>query len=79
MFWGTPVDRAIANLRKQVSAPVRWQDVVERLAAEGVSTFVEVGPGTVLAGLIKRIRKDAHVVSFSGPEQLEAVRAACSI
>jgi len=65
-------------LVRQVSAPVRWQDVVERLAAEGVSTFIEVGPGTVLAGLIKRIRKDAQVVSFSGPEQLDAVRAACS-
>jgi len=65
-------------LVRQVSATVRWQDVVERLAAEGVSTFVEVGPGTVLAGLIKRIRKDAHVVSFSGPDQLDAVRAACS-
>ena len=65
-------------LVRQVSATVRWQDVVERLMADGVTTFVEVGPGTVLAGLIKRIRKDAHVVSFSGPDQLDAVRAACS-
>jgi [acyl-carrier-protein] S-malonyltransferase len=70
---------AVDALVRQVSATVRWQDVVERLLAEGVSTFVEVGPGTVLAGLIKRIRKDAHVVSFSNPDHLEAVRAACSI
>jgi [acyl-carrier-protein] S-malonyltransferase len=69
---------AVDALVRQVSATVRWHDVVERLAASGVSTFVEVGPGTVLAGLIKRIRKDARVVSFSGPEQLDAVRAACS-
>jgi [acyl-carrier-protein] S-malonyltransferase len=71
-------EAAVDALVRQVSATVRWQDVVERLAAEGVTTFIEVGPGTVLAGLIKRIRKDAQVVSFSGPEQLDAVRAACS-
>jgi [acyl-carrier-protein] S-malonyltransferase len=70
---------AVDALVRQVSAPVRWQDVVERLLSDGVTTFVEVGPGTVLAGLIKRIRKDAQVVSFSGPDQLEAVRTACSI
>jgi [acyl-carrier-protein] S-malonyltransferase len=69
---------AVEALIRQVSSTVRWQQVVERLAAEGVTTFVEVGPGTVLAGLIKRIRKDAQVVSFSGPDQLDAVRAACS-
>ena len=72
-------DAGVDALVRQVSATVRWQEVVERLAAEGVSTFVEVGPGTVLAGLIRRIRKDAHVVSFSRPDQLDAVRAACSI
>jgi len=70
---------AIDALVRQVTATVRWQDVVERLAAEGVSTFIEVGPGTVLAGLVKRIRKEARVVSFSSPDHLEAVRAACSI
>ena len=57
---------------------MRWQDVVQRLAAEGVTHYVEVGPGTVLAGLIKQIQKDAHIVSFSGPEHLDAVLAACS-
>jgi [acyl-carrier-protein] S-malonyltransferase len=71
-------DEAIGALVRQVSAPVRWQDVVERLGAEGVTTYVEVGPGTVLAGLIKKIQKDARIVSFNSPEQLEAVLAACS-
>jgi [acyl-carrier-protein] S-malonyltransferase len=69
---------AIGALVRQVSAPVRWQDVVERLRAEGVTTFVEVGPGSVLTGLIKKIQKDAHLVSFSSPDQLDAVLAACS-
>ena len=63
---------------EQVSSPVRWLDVVQRLAAEGVTTYVEVGPGSVLAGLIKKIQKDAQIVSFSSPEQLDAVLAACS-
>jgi len=68
---------AIGALVRQVSSPVRWQDVVQRLAAEGVTTYVEVGPGSVLAGLIKKIQKDAQIVSFSGPEQLDTVLAAC--
>ena len=47
---------AIEALIAQVSAPVRWEDVVRRLASEGVTTYVEVGPGTVLSGLVKRDR-----------------------
>ena len=69
---------AIGALVRQVSSPVRWQDVVQRLGAEGVTTYVEVGPGNVLAGLIRKIQKDAHIVSFSSPEQLDSVLAACS-
>jgi [acyl-carrier-protein] S-malonyltransferase len=69
---------AIGALVRQVSSPVRWQDVVQRLGAEGVTTYVEVGPGSVLAGLIKKIQKDAQIVSFNGPEQLDTVLAACS-
>jgi [acyl-carrier-protein] S-malonyltransferase len=71
-------ESSLAALVRQVSAPVRWQDVIQRLAAEGVTTYVEVGPGTVLSSLIKKIHKDARVVSFSGPDQLAAVCAACS-
>jgi [acyl-carrier-protein] S-malonyltransferase len=69
---------SIDALVAQVSSRVRWVDVVQRLAAEGVTHYVEVGPGTVLAGFIKRIHKDAHIVNFSAPEHLEAVLAACS-
>jgi [acyl-carrier-protein] S-malonyltransferase len=54
---------------------VRWQDVVQRLAAEGCTHYRRGRAGTVLAGFIKRIQKDAHVVSFSGPEQLDACGA----
>jgi [acyl-carrier-protein] S-malonyltransferase len=71
-------DTSIDALVRQVSSRVRWVEVVQRLAAEGVTHYVEVGPGTVLAGFIKRIQKDAHIVSFSSPAQLDAVMAACS-
>jgi [acyl-carrier-protein] S-malonyltransferase len=70
---------AIDALVRQVSSPVRWEDVVRRLASEGVTTYVEVGPGTVLSGLIRKIHKDAHVIHFGSPEDLGAVVAACSI
>jgi [acyl-carrier-protein] S-malonyltransferase len=70
---------AIDALVRQVSSPVRWEDVVRRLALEGVNTYVEVGPGTVLGGLVKRIHPDAHVVQFGSPDDLDAVMAACSI
>ena len=69
---------AVDALVRQVSSRVRWVEVVQRLAAEGVTHYVEVGPGTVLAGFIKRIQKDAHIVSFGSPAQLDAVMTACS-
>jgi [acyl-carrier-protein] S-malonyltransferase len=64
---------AIEALVAQVSAPVRWEQVVNRLASEGVTTYVEVGPGTVLSGLVKKIHRGATVVSFSSPDDLAAI------
>ncbi len=64
------------GLVRQVSGAVRWQASVERLAAEGVSTFVEVGPGTVLAGLVRKIVRGARVLGVDSPESLEAAAAA---
>jgi len=70
---------SVDALVRQVSAPVRWEDVVRRLASEGVTTYVEVGPGNVLSGLVKRIQPDADVMTFGSPENLDAIVAACSI
>jgi [acyl-carrier-protein] S-malonyltransferase len=70
---------SVDALVRQVSAPVRWEDVVRRLASEGVTTYVEVGPGSVLSGLVKKIQPDAHVMTFGSPENLDAIVAACSI
>jgi [acyl-carrier-protein] S-malonyltransferase len=69
----------IDALVRQVSSPVQWEAVVRRLASEGVTTYVEVGPGTVLGGLIKRIHSDARITHFDSPGELDAVMAACSI
>ena len=66
---------AIEALIRQVSAPVRWEDVVRRLIAEGARTFVELGPGTVLAGLIKKIDRSVSVVSVESPEGLDGLAA----
>jgi [acyl-carrier-protein] S-malonyltransferase len=67
---------AIDALVQQVSSPVRWEEVVHRLASEGVTTYVEVGPGAVLGGLVKKIRKDARVFAFGSPEDLAAIEGA---
>ena len=67
---------AIEALVQQVSSPVRWEAVVRRLASEGVTTYVEVGPGTVLSGLVRKIHREATVVNFGGPDDLAAVETA---
>lgn len=67
---------AIDALIRQVSLPVRWEDVVWRLIAEGVRTFVELGPGTVLAGLIKKIDGTVTAVSVENAPGLEKALAA---
>jgi [acyl-carrier-protein] S-malonyltransferase len=53
------------ELVAQVTAPVRWIASVRRMAAAGVNTFVEVGPGAVLTGLIKRIAPGARLVNLN--------------
>lgn len=59
-------------LAKQVENPVRWQTIVENMAAEGVDTFVEVGPGSTLTGLIKRIIPTATAINVENAETLKA-------
>jgi [acyl-carrier-protein] S-malonyltransferase len=64
---------AIDALIRQVSAPVRWEAVVARLASQGVTTYVEVGPGTVLTGLVRKLQREATAVSFGSPDDFSAV------
>ena len=58
-------------LVEQLTAPVRFTHAAQALVREGVQTFVEVGPGNVLSGLVKRIDQNAKTVSVSSPESLE--------
>jgi len=60
------------GLVRQVSGAVRWQESVEVLAREGVTTFVEVGPGTVLSGLVRKTARGTRVLNVDSPESLEA-------
>ncbi len=64
------------SLLRQVTSPVRWTDCVRRLAAEGATTFVEVGPGRVLTALLKRIVDGARGLSVEDPPGLEKALAA---
>ena len=64
---------AIDALVGQISAPVLWDAIVRRLASAGVTTYVEVGPGRVLGGLVKKIQRDAQVFAFSEPADLPAI------
>jgi [acyl-carrier-protein] S-malonyltransferase len=66
---------AIDALVAQVSAPVRWEDVMRRLASEGVHKYVEVGPGTVLTGLGRKILRDAAFANIEDPSGLDAAAA----
>ncbi len=69
---------SIEALIRQVSSAVRWEDVVRRLASEGVTAYVEVGSGTVLSGLIRKIDRSAAAAGAGMPEDLAAVRALLS-
>ena len=60
-----------ALLEKQVSSSVRWQQTIERMTADGVDTFVEVGPGKTLSGFMRKISRDVKVVNVERVEDLE--------
>jgi [acyl-carrier-protein] S-malonyltransferase len=62
---------ARSALKRQVSRPVRWQETIQRLLDEGVRTFVEVGPGKVLLGLIRSIDKSATMLNAEDEKSVE--------
>jgi len=59
-------------LLRQASSPVLWEDSIGTLQGQGVDTFVEVGPGTVLSGLIKRIAKEATLRNVEDEQSLRS-------
>jgi [acyl-carrier-protein] S-malonyltransferase len=67
--------RIVQLLLSQVTSPVRWVETVQRMALSGVDTLVEIGPGKVLAGLVRRIDKSLRVYSVEDPAGLQAALA----
>ncbi|MBD5089303.1 MAG: ACP S-malonyltransferase [Clostridiales bacterium] len=61
-------------LAQQVSSSVRWQESVEKMIAEGVDTFVEIGPGHTLTSLIKKIDRSVTLINIEKTEDLEKLR-----
>jgi [acyl-carrier-protein] S-malonyltransferase len=63
------------GLLRQITSCVRWSESMLRLRDAGATDFIEVGPGKVLVGLLRRIDKGLQGHNFGSPEDLEAVRA----
>lgn len=61
------------NLAKQITSSVLWGDSVNYIASQGVNTFIEIGPGSVLKGLIRKINKDLVVHNIEKPADIEAL------
>ena len=61
-------------LIKQVRSRTRWADSINLIKTKGITTFLEIGPGRVLKGLLKRIDKELKVYSISEPEDLETIQ-----
>ena len=69
----TSSDAVKEELLQQLCHCVQWQPSVQYMLEEGVSTFIEIGPGQVLSGLIRRISKEVQVINMSDPESIRAV------
>ena len=62
-----------AELLRQLCSGVQWQRSIEHMVDSGVSTFIEIGPGEVLSGLIKRINGDARTINVDSAAQVNAI------
>jgi len=71
-------DEIRETLENQVTGSVRWVECIEALIAEGHTTFIELGPGKLIAGMMKRINKEATVISIEDVESLDAAVEALS-
>jgi [acyl-carrier-protein] S-malonyltransferase len=68
----TSGDEARESLIRQVTLPVRWEESVRELIEQGVNTFVEVGPGRVLTGLLRQIDRSIHVFNVEDEKSLRS-------
>ena len=70
----TSADQIRTGLTKQLTCPILWQKCMERLIADGVEQFYEIGPGRVLTGLMKRINRNAKIINISNLQTVNEVR-----
>jgi len=63
----------IDELAKQIRSPVQWFRTVEYLKNHGVTKYIEIGPGKVLTGLVKRVHPDAETVNIGTLEEVRAL------
>jgi [acyl-carrier-protein] S-malonyltransferase len=75
--------RTAAELRPslvgQITSPLYWEDSIKRMAAEGYDTFIEIGPGKVLTGLVKRISKDGKALNVEDQRSMNDALVALGI
>jgi [acyl-carrier-protein] S-malonyltransferase len=75
--------RTVAELKpslvKQLSFPLYWEDSIRNMVADGYDTFIEIGPGKVLSGLVKRITKDAKVLNVEDQKSMSDTLTAIGI
>ncbi len=67
------------SLIRQISSPLYWEDSIKNLALDGYDTFVEIGPGKVLAGLVRRIVKEARVLNIEDQKSMSDTFGALGI
>jgi [acyl-carrier-protein] S-malonyltransferase len=72
------VDAIKDSLVRQLNNPLLWEDSIRRMVENGIDTFIEVGPKTVLAGLIKRIDRNVKILSVEDTKSLEETLKALS-
>ena len=64
------IDKIKELLIKQITSQVRWRESVEYIINNGVNEFIEIGPGKVLSGLVKRINKDVNIFNINSIDDI---------
>jgi [acyl-carrier-protein] S-malonyltransferase len=67
------------SLIRQISSPLYWEDSIRNLASDGYDTFIEIGPGKVLAGLVRRIVKETTVLNIEDQKSMNETLSALGI